>query len=355
MHNQLKSTPLIKGQDYTKKEIDEARKNNKILTISPCTNGSCNFKCFFCYTDKKMKKFIKNKQLTFSEYKDILVQAKDLGAKTMRLAGWGEPFMDPIFYNAQDKSFPLIEFANSIGLYAMFFTNGSFITHEIAKRLYDLDVSVVAKKNTFSRDIQNKFSGNKKAFELMNRGLNALIDVGLNNFNPPRLAVESMLTKMNIMDIEVLFRWLRKRNIIPSFQLIMHGGKGEDETYHLSKMEAKDVFYRLLEIDENEFGYTWIPTPPYVGYTCDKLYYNMVVDPYGNVQPCYAIDIYAGNTREKSLYEMLNSELFRKTRQIEKYIAEPCKSCEIEGCYYGCRCDTFNCGDLYGSYTKCWH
>lgn len=350
-----KSPPSIKGQDYSKEEISKARDEGKILTISPCTKGKCNFSCLFCYTDTKMKSTYPCRQMCLDEYSGLLIQAKELGARTVRIAGWGEPFMDPIFYDERTQHFPLIEFANSIGLYFVFFTNGSFITERIAGKLLELDVSVIAKMNTFSSSIQNKISGNSNAYDLMQQGIKALLAAGFNRQDPPRMAVESMLCKLNHFDAPNLYRWLRERSIVPSFQLIMHGGKGKNEQWHLTKDEAKALFQRLLEIDETEFGYSWFPCPPYVGTTCDKLFYNLVVDPYGNVQPCYAIDEYAGNIRESRLADLLESDVFKKTRYIEKYVDEPCRSCKIENCNYGCRCDTFNCGNLYGPYELCWN
>ena len=73
----------------------------------------------------------------------------------------------------------------------------------------------------------------------------------------------------------------------------------------------------MLEIDENEFGYTWEPRPPFVASTCQLVYINMVAGIQGDVRPCYSVFINAGNIREQSLEEIWNSEVLKSIRNME--------------------------------------
>jgi len=350
----LKSPPIIKGQDFTKEEKEFARRNNKILIISPCVGKRCNFFCPFCYANSG-KEEAKN-QLTLSEYKQIICDARELGTKTVRIAGWGEPFCDINFFDPMKIDFPIIDFANSRGLYVVFFTNGSMITEKIAEKLIQKNVSIIAKMNSLKKDVQDWMAGRDGAFEMMQDGIKNLIKVGFNKFDPPRFGVESIICKKNYKELPKIFILLREQNILPYFEIIMHGGRGKDDTFHLSKDEAKTLFMQLLKIDETKFNYTWFPAPPYVGFPCDKLFYNLVVSDNGNTYPCYGIDINMGNIRENPLKKILKNPKLLKIRNMMKEMHGNCAHCaHHDKCFFGCRCDAFQHGDVFGNYHECWH
>jgi len=294
--------------------------------------------------------------MDLNEYERVIDEARGVGAKTVRFAGWGEPFCDEFFYDESTESFPLIDYANKLGLYVVCFTNGSKITKQIARNLVDRDVSIIAKMNSFAKSVQDKIVGKKGAFEMMQRGIRNLLDVGFNRYDPPRLGVESIISKYNYEELPTLYSWLRRQNIIPYFEMVMHGGRGRHFEKLISKTEARSLFEKLLDIDEREFGFSWFPVPPYVGFPCDKLYYNLVVSDHGECYPCYGIDINLGNVREKSLKEILQNSELGNIRNVKNLMHGNCSKCRHhDKCEFGCRCDAYNMGDIYGDYTMCWH
>jgi len=199
-------------------------------------------------------------------------------------------------------------------------------------------------------------SGKNGAFEMMQKGLHNLIEVGFNKYNLPRFGVEFIICKKNYKDLPEVYIWLRERNIFPYFELIMYGGRGKDNGFHVSEDETKSLFKELLRIDEEMFGYTWFPFPPYVGFSCDKLFYNLVVSGNGDTYPCYAIEINMGNVREKSLKEILQNPKLKKIRNIMNEMHGNCAGClHHDKCFFGCRCDAFQHGDVFGNYHECWH
>jgi len=141
----------IKGQDFAWEEKEAARKNGRLLMISPCVNRKCNLHCPFCYADSGLNAE-GNNQLMLEEYERVILEAKELGAKTVHIAGWEEPFCAKISYDPKTKSFPLIDYANSLEIRAVFFTDGTLITKEIAEKLIHKDVSVIAKCNSFQKE-----------------------------------------------------------------------------------------------------------------------------------------------------------------------------------------------------------
>jgi radical SAM protein with 4Fe4S-binding SPASM domain len=114
------------------------------------------------------------------------------------------------------------------------------------------------------------------------------------------------------------------------------------------------LFESLLKIDQKEFGYTWVPVPPYVANACNKIFYNVTIDSMGWIKPCCAVDLRIANIREKRLKDVIRSETYRRIRNVEKHLTGNCGSCRIKSCHYGCRSEAYIHGDFFGSYPRCW-
>ena len=82
--------PTVPGLDFTQKEIEQARKENKLLSIDLEFSRDCNLNCIYCYASagKPLEK-----ELTLEEIKDVIDQSIELGAKTFSLIGGGEPLI----------------------------------------------------------------------------------------------------------------------------------------------------------------------------------------------------------------------------------------------------------------------
>ena len=349
----LRKPPAIKGLDFNSKEIEKTRKNRRLLSISLFTSNVCNLKCLYCYRDAGREK---NNELSLEEYKDTLLQAKDLGAKMVMVPGAGEPLCDPIFYNKKENSFPLIDYANKLGLYVVFFTNGTLITEENATVLFKKDVSIITKLNsTFSRpDIQNFLAGTEDAYARIVSGLKALLRVGFNKEN--RLGIDSVIVKQNYSEIEDLFNFCRFNNIVPYITTERNGGRGgiNSKMLDVGKEELGSLFRKLLEVDKKLFGYTWKPFPPHVAGNCKRLFHDIVVSSTGDIQICPGINISIGNIRQISLKKALNATLVQKFRNLKKHLQGKCRTCKNSECAYGCRLSAYAEGNLYGEDPQCW-
>lgn len=240
------------------------------------------------------------------------------------------------------------------------FTNGTLVTKEVAKKLFDLNVFIIPKLNSFIPRVQDYLAGAKGAYQKMRRGLENLMNAGFNKTEPSRLSLESIICRKNYKEIPDIFRFCRKNNIIPYIELVTFKGRAKENTdLAITREEAKKLFYDILKIDREEFGFDWIPIPPIIATTCRKLLYNMYIDCQGNVKPCVAVDVYAGNVRSKSLKEMLESRLIQSTRNVRRNLKGKCRDCEhnLSGlCCGGCRGNTYNLtGDLFAEDPICWH
>lgn len=100
----------------------------KLLVIKPTL--ACTSNCKTCHNRKELYKKLSNqKVLSLEEWKKIISDAKELGAKRLMISG-GEPTL----YKDLTK---LITHGNEVGLKVSVNTNGSLITEEYARTLLD--------------------------------------------------------------------------------------------------------------------------------------------------------------------------------------------------------------------------
>ena len=344
---------MILGANFTDQEIESARIGNKLQTNTLLLSNKCNLNCIYCYRNAGIP--LRN-ELSLEDRKEIIQQAKKLGARMLWIPGSGEPFCDKTFFNRGE--FPLIDFANDLGLKVVFFTNGTAITEQIAKKLFDKEVSIITKLNSFNSPIQDFLSGRTGSYELIQGGLKNLIYAGFNKSYPSRLGIDSVIVKQNYKEIVKLFRYCRDENIIPYITTQLHGGRGIDNATLLDVPfdKIRKLFLELLAIDRKRYGFSWHPCPPIVAGSCRRLLYDLVVGPDGNIQICPGIKISLGNSRNDALKKILDSSsLIHKMRNPKKYLEGKCKKCQNSKCLYGCRLSAYAAGNLFGEDPQCWN
>lgn len=343
MTKKLESPPGLIGTIFSNEEKELARKNNKLLFISLMTDSVCNLNCPDCYVGKKG---LTGKELNLNQRKDILDQAKKLGAKTLRIAGEGEPLLDKNFWST-------VEYATeSLKMNVFFFTNGTLINKSIAQKIYHNPRITAVLKFSGSPFAMEYLTGYRKNFETKNflphnkiyipKYVKNMIDVGMNKRNKnknSRLGIEFLLRKSNYGFVFDIFRWARRNNIIPYIEQNLEAGNTNGwNSYNQERVDDKDAFAlskRLLEIDEQEFGFTWKPSIPYlVGGICEseskgckKFTYNLVVSSSGEMNPCYATYFSLGNIRDK---------------KIEDGLTHPIRQELLKNPQYNCLCRVFS-------------
>jgi len=329
----LKPPPLLKGYDFSEEEVREALSEDRLLLLIIFTTKRCNLKCPYCFTSSWFED--KSKLLSLEEYKDIILQAKELGARSIWWVGVGEPFL-------YEHWRELIDFSSEHGIWVVIYTNGTLITKEVAEFINQRKVSLFVKMNSFKPEIQDALAGRKGAYEMIQAGIRNLLEIGFNKDN--RLGIETVITKLNYDEIPAIFRWARRHGIIPFIEMMEHANEKAKEL-DVTLEEHRSLFYKLLEIDQREFGYTWVPTPPWVAYRCRNFYISIAVDNEGYVQPCSGLHLRLGNIREKPLRYWWNHESFRKFRDPSVMEPEGCSSLGN----YGCKSHAFHVtGDPFG-------
>ncbi|MEW6605988.1 MAG: radical SAM protein [bacterium] len=346
MKSKLKSPESVYGLNFTKGEIEEAKEKGHLLSLDMELSNVCNLRCKYCYNTSGER--LKN-ELQLAEVIDIINQAKDLGVRSIIIIGGGEP----ILFNGLLE---ILTYLNKKGILSVLFTNGTMITREIAEKLFENNVSVVMKLNSMNSKIQDFLAGKKGAYEMMMQGLQNLIKAGFPS-RECRFGIETVICKQNIEEIPKMWVWSRENGYIPYFETITYQGRAQKYNLNVSSQEIKELFYKLLSIDERKFGLTWEPKPPIAGMSCKRHYYSCVVNSQGFVQPCVGIDIYVGNIRYKPLKTILReSTIINNLRNMDKNIKGSCKECSLKMDCYGCRGMAYHIyGDYFEADPLCWN
>lgn len=340
------SPPRLKGMDFSKERIEACIRENRILKVSLAPSGRCNLKCPFCYADAGAKK---RDEMKFRQISDIVEQAGDIGVKTVALVG-GEPLIYPEIRE-------LVSHISRLGMTPLIFTNGTVMTKDLAGFLFEHDASIIVKLNSLDDPgIQDGMAGGiEGTFRKINRTLSMLLEEGFSRSEPTRLGIESVICRSNLSQIPKIFRFARKSNIYPYLELVTPAGRGRHFPGLLSQEEAREIFHELLEIDEKEFGYTWVPRPPQVAAGCSYYFTSVYIGPDGKVQPCPGVPIVLGDLKKEKLSDILKKSETRRIRGIRGNIKGKCGSCKYRADCYGCRGAAFNItGDFFASYGMCW-
>jgi radical SAM protein with 4Fe4S-binding SPASM domain len=328
---------------FTLEEIQEASAAGRLLTMEIECSQLCNFRCPYCYEDAEA-----SNELSLDEIRQLVLQAKALGARGIIILG-GEPMIYP-------DIFEVIGFIHDQGLKVEMFTNGSNIDAENARRLAELDVKVVLKMNSRDPDRQNRLCGIPNAHDVITDCFENLKQAGYGEGGKP-MAASSVISTVNIDELEEMWNWLRDQKIDPYFEMITPQGNavGNDWLY-VEPEKVEELFTRLAASDEKRFGEGWKPQPPLAGERCMRHQFSCYVDAHGDVMPCVGVNLSIGNIREKPLKRILReSEVVEDLRNYQGNIKGPCATCpESEGCY-GCRGAAYQLtGDYLASDPLCW-
>ena len=317
------TVPILKGLNLTNEKLRNAEQKNNMLLIDLETSNKCNLNCQYCFRDVYGTKEALEKELPLAKRLELIKQAKELGCETIKVTGAGEPFADKDIW-------PMIEYANSLGMWVMIFTNGSFITKEIAERLYKMNVSLIVKCNSLNEEKEDFMVGRKGYAKQRNNALQILMNLGFNKTSPTRLGRDLVITTINKSEVYDALRWCRKNNIFPIFRPLMPIGAARKLTdWMMSKEETKDMYEKAREIDSKEFGLNYCLSLPYMGGVwCRQLHYAVYVNILGEAYACTGSKKLLGNFKTQSLGSIWNSDAAKKIRDT------PYESCPLRESYW---------------------
>jgi radical SAM protein with 4Fe4S-binding SPASM domain len=335
----------IYNLEFTEQEIRAAVAADRLLSMEIEFSRICNFRCSYCYVEEKIEC---KDELAREEIKDVILQAKALGARKIIILG-GEPSIYPHLIE-------MLRFIGKEGLKAEIFTNGSGITRDLAAVLAEEKVRVALKLNSRDEQVQDQLAGKKGAFLLISKALATLRGAGY----PSKdlfLAISTVICRQNIQELPAMWQWLREENIEPFFEVITPQANALANNWlGVGPGELKELFARLSSLDQQKFGRTWEPQPPLVGNKCMRHQVSCVVTATGEVMPCVGVTIALDNVRNNKLADILkNSEVIANLKNYRTTIKGQCASCEKADECYGCRGAAYQLtGDYLASDPTCW-
>ena len=251
----------IHGAIHTEKEYQKAIANKELLESEFSASSLCNLDCPFCYTNAHQRE--KGYEASLEEIDNFLGQVSDAGAKTVRIVGLGEPFLDKRVYD-QGK-FPFLDLSKKHGLTTLIYTNGTQINEEIATKLFEYDSSLVLKLYSFSPEVFEEMTGNKGFFTRENqiplvsgkyipKSLQTLIDAGFNKTNPTRLGINTVVTPQNVNEIENLYQFARFNNLATRFSGALIGQKEFGEEQVVNSEDLQSEYKKLVDWEKKFSG-----------------------------------------------------------------------------------------------------
>ncbi len=335
----------IYNLEFTEEEIKEAVAGNRLLSMEIEFSRACNFRCSYCYVPREGKR---QQELSRGEIKDVILQAKELGARKIIILG-GEPTIYPHLVE-------MIGFLGREGLEIEMFTNGSGIDRELAAVLAEEKVRVVLKMNSRDAVVQDRLAGVQGASAIIDRALATLKEAGYPS-KEQFLAIGTVICQQNIKELPAMWQWLRSEGIEPYFEVLTPQAHAlENAWLAVDACALKELFTRLAAIDQEEFGRQWEPQPPLVGNKCMRHQVSCVVTATGDVMPCVGVTIPLENIRNIRLAEILkNSEVVNNLKNYRQMIKGECRSCDKAEECYGCRGAAYQLtGDYLASDPTCW-
>jgi radical SAM protein with 4Fe4S-binding SPASM domain len=321
------SCTLLRGYSYSLQEIYAARDAGQILCLRMETNDRCNLKCVYCYSYLRRKNL---KEMPLKDACDAVDQAVKLGLRSVVDLGGGEPLLYKSFW-------PFIKHISNHKVTTVIFTNSMLINAKVAKRLFDLGVSVMAKLDG-KEETQDQLTG-PGTYKKIRAGLDHLINAGFTKLDGryTRLGIAPCATKLNLSEIPEIWRFARKNNIYPNIECATKIGNATsditlnyDEVYWLRKT--------LEEIDKKEFNIEWAtPYSAIPAHSCGIFLSGVAIKRDGGIALCPEMPSVA-NLSNKTLAEVIKQPPFSGARNIESKIDEPCASCKFfRLCLGGCR------------------
>lgn len=326
--------------------IMQTRDLDKLLTLELELSHECNYRCRYCYSVAGSKL---SNELTLSEVLQVVDQAQDLCVRTIVIIGGGEPLLYPDIKE-------VIKYIFSKGMNIIVFTNGTLLDKKMSEFLHAYGVFPVLKANGIIPKTMNWLCGNSSAYKNFLKALFNLDEAGYMREDMP-IGISTIICRQNYDEIIQLWRWVRSNRLIPYFERVSAQGRAKSNNLTISQKELKELFDKLSNIDEQDFGIKWDSShPPIAGTSCNRHYYSLYVKADGNVIPCSGIDISVGNVRKESLCNIISqSKIIQELRNIDSKIKGKCHNCDLGVHCYGCRGSAY---EYYNDYLEedplCW-
>ncbi len=334
----LTPPPILEGFHFDPEEVFHARSVDRLLSIQVDLGR-------VFQADHEGAPYgprtLVPRSLGFREIKRVIEQARSMGARSIVLSGITAPDSSPHLRG-------LVAHIHSLGLVPVVTLNALSLTTELASFLDSRGASLLIRMYGLANIPE---AGNLMRY--LRRIMRPMREAGFSgspDSRRARLGISVTDERVNGETAMRFWRYCRDNGIHPLLRMltpvemdaagISPGGKAFTEVERLRT--------QLLQLDREEYGYTWPPYTPHLGTGCLRHLSSVFVSCEGNVRPCgeVALDkntaflpngVYVHNIRSNTLPEIYNNTLFRYIRNIEQHLEGKSGDCEHLDTCIGCR------------------
>lgn len=304
----------------------------------------CNLRCKHCYYDAGAQ--LEDELSTEESFALIDEIANVFGDKANVTFGGGEPLM-------RRDIFDLISYGKKRGLHLVLASNGTLLNEEVAARLKESGIEEVIIPIDGTQKTHDSIRG-EGVFEKAVKGARACKEAGLSLVIDPCIMKQNEKETAKIIDIAEnlgarqcrFFHYVsmgRGKDTMPDSELdsvqyaenlmLLYEEQSSRRGLEICTTQASQYWVILKRKEEEglfvpDFFYTEIPG-------CRAAIGMLSIKPNGDVVPCPLLEVKAGNVREMSLREILNSKVFVELRKRE--VKGKCGLCKYKVICGGCR------------------
>lgn len=267
------------------------------------TTNFCNARCVMCPNQfMKRKKRVMNSQV-FKKIVDRIKKEK-LAINKVYLSGFGEPLTDKKFLSRLKR-------LKSLGLTVSFYTNASFLTETIARRLIELKVDEV--NISFNGVTPHQYQQIMNLdYEKTVNNINTFLKLKKNmGARLPFIRISSIIIKENQKDIDKHLKKWAATDLATVSQAHQWGIKMSNVKSQISNVK--------------------------VVYPCRSLWHTIAVDSSGNFIVCcrdYESKYVLGSVMKNSFHEIMNSSILNSFKEKhlsfdEAKLPPMCRGCNF--------------------------
>nr|VFK14048.1 MAG: Radical SAM superfamily enzyme, MoaA/NifB/PqqE/SkfB family [Candidatus Kentron sp. LPFa]VFK30318.1 MAG: Radical SAM superfamily enzyme, MoaA/NifB/PqqE/SkfB family [Candidatus Kentron sp. LPFa] len=305
MSNHVTRPPIVlKGYHWSQSEL-EASGPSGIFYFALNMTSLCNYRCPYCFVGLANLRDVHN-ELDLQKKLSLISESKALGARVVIMPGKGEPLIDKDFWT-------ILEHANQLGMWVVLYTNAFSLSEDIIHKLYDAEISLYVKIDSFEREVYEEVVGRKDVFDKITRNMDLL----LTKFHKPeiskdiivsRLGVNSVVTVKNISSIAKVSAWCLENNIFYTCRSPVKVGEANSTWSYLvgNKVET------LRDIGKRYANRSFTSATP--AGQCGIYRYGITVENDGEIYVCP--DAHEGFERIGNVKRSSLSELLRKKNTL---------------------------------------
>ena len=253
----------INGWAFSKEELE--KNPGQLLTLDLDFGKRCSLNCPHCFRKSNKADLAGGKEMGYDDIVNVVKQAKELGCKSVKFLGAGEPFETP-------RILDFLRVLKELKITPLVFTKGHVLGNDaLVKKLYKdygissgeqlvaeldrLGVTFLLGFNSFAPEVQNKMVGGIIGYtEKRNRALKLLCEAGLNKTNPTRIGlIVTPITVESYNEIYKIYCWGKLRNLgVVTCPTMVSGRCGDEETWREITppvQELVDLYTKIYEFN----------------------------------------------------------------------------------------------------------